>query len=43
MFTDVSGQRICPIFKGKQAQEDLDSLTFEHGTDMFSQNVNNQF
>jgi hypothetical protein len=35
-FTDVSGQRIGPIFKGQDVH---DYLTFEDGTDTLYRNV----
>jgi len=35
--TDVSGQRIVPIFKGQDVQEDIFAL--EDGTDTLSRNV----
>jgi hypothetical protein len=42
-FTDVSGQRIGPIFKGQEVQEkkffSLDFLALEDGTDTLSRNV----
>ena len=48
-FTDVSAQRICPIFKcqevqeekkdGKTVQAGLDFLILEDGTDTLSRNV----
>jgi hypothetical protein len=38
LFTDVSGQRIGPVFKGQEVVFFLDSLTLQDGTDM-SRNV----
>jgi hypothetical protein len=37
IFTDVSGQRIVPIFKGEEVL--LDFLTHEDGTHTFSRNI----
>jgi hypothetical protein len=42
MVTDVSGQRIGPIFKNQAVQEELDCLTLEDGTDTWSRNVGKQ-
>jgi hypothetical protein len=41
LYTDVSGQRIGPVFKGHEVQEeeDLDFLSLEDGTDTLSRNV----
>jgi hypothetical protein len=36
---DVSGQPICPIFKGQEVSFFFDFLTFEDGTDRLSRNV----
>jgi hypothetical protein len=41
LFTDVSGQRIGPIFKGQESFFLLGLLTLEDGTDVFP-NVGNQ-
>jgi len=35
--SDVSGQRVAPIFRGQDAQEDI--LTPEHGTDRLPRNA----
>jgi hypothetical protein len=40
LFTDVSGQHNCPIFKGQAVKEDC--LNLECGFDMFTRNVGNQ-
>jgi hypothetical protein len=39
VFTDVLGQRVSPIFKGQEFQEEKDFLTLEDGTDTLSRNV----
>jgi hypothetical protein len=39
VFTDVSGQPICPIFKGQAVQEGC--FTLEDGTDKLYKNVGN--
>jgi hypothetical protein len=38
-FTDILGQRIHPIFKGQEVQEENDFLTLEDGTNMLSPNI----
>jgi hypothetical protein len=41
-FTDVSAQRIRPIFKSQEVQETKNFLTLEDGTDRLCRNVGKQ-
>jgi hypothetical protein len=48
VFADVSGQRIGPMFKGKEPEKKiklsflLGLLILEHGTDTLSRNIGKQ-
>jgi hypothetical protein len=42
LFTDVSGQPICPIFKGQAVHFVLDCLVLKYDTVRLSRNVGKQ-
>jgi len=42
VVTDVLGQHINPMFKGKAVQKILDYLTLEDGTNRLSRNISKE-